>query len=116
MSQKAESIRYLENWQDEIESAFLYRALAKAEPQTALAEVYRRLATTEETHAQFWQEILQAGHAIPRPTIDWHTRMLALLAQQFGPQCVLPTITAMEQVDSHSYDGQTDARDTVLPV
>jgi len=32
--------RFLENWQDEIESAYLYRSLAKSEPQPALAEVY----------------------------------------------------------------------------
>ena len=38
----ANTTRYLENWQDEIESAFLYRSLAQAEPQPALAEVYRR--------------------------------------------------------------------------
>ena len=49
----ANTTRYLENWQDEIESAFLYRSLAQVEPQPALAEVYRRLAATEETHAQF---------------------------------------------------------------
>jgi hypothetical protein len=36
--------RHLENWQDKIESAYLYRALAKAEKQPALAEVYNRLA------------------------------------------------------------------------
>ncbi|PSB30263.1 hypothetical protein [Stenomitos frigidus] len=42
--------------------------------------------------------------------------MLALLAQQFGPQFVLPTINEMEPVDSHSYDAQADVRDTVLPV
>jgi hypothetical protein len=42
--------RYLENWQDEIESAFLYRTLAKTEKQPTLAEVYRKLAATEESH------------------------------------------------------------------
>ncbi|GAP99970.1 hypothetical protein NIES2104_65360 [Leptolyngbya sp. NIES-2104] len=30
--------------------------------------------------------------------------LLALLAKWFSPQFVLPTINAMEQVDSHSYD------------
>ncbi len=117
MSRDQEQTRYLENWQDEIESAFLYRALAKAEPQPALAEVYRRLAATEETHAQFWQEkLLQTGFPIPRPKIGWRTRVLAWLAKQFGPQFVLPTINAMEQVDSHSYDTQPDAHNTQLPV
>src|ERR671933_518555 len=63
MVNKADVVRYLENWQDEIESAFLYRALARAEKQPALAQVYRKLAATEESHAQFWEEKLRsAGH------------------------------------------------------
>ena len=117
MSRNPEATRYLENWQDEIESAFLYHALAKAETQPALAQVYQRLAATEESHAQFWQEkLLQTGYPLPRPHIGWRTRMLALLAKQFGPQFVLPTINAMEQVDSHSYDAQPDAHNSPLPV
>jgi vacuolar iron transporter family protein len=109
--------RHLENWQDEIESAYLYRALAKVEKQPALAEVYRRLSLTEQTHAQVWEDkLLQIGYRIPKRRIGWRTRSLAQFARWFGPQFVLPTINAMEQVDSHSYDAQTDAHDTQLPV
>jgi DNA-binding phage protein len=36
MNSSNDIARYLENWQDEIESAFLYRALAKVEAQPAL--------------------------------------------------------------------------------
>jgi len=108
--------RYLENWQNEIESAFLYRALAAVEPQPALAEVYRRLAATEESHAQFWEEkLLQVGHRIPRRRVGWRTQLLAQLAQWFGAQFVLPTVSAMEQVDSHSYSTQSDTHHTQLP-
>src|SRR5919199_910462 len=97
MVNQADITRYLENWQDEIESAFLYRALADVEPQPTLAEVYRRLATTEETHAQFWEEkLLQVGHRIPRRRIGWRTKLLAWMAKRFGPQFVLPTVNAME--------------------
>lgn len=117
MADKSDLSRYLENWQDEIESAYLYRVLAKVESQPALAEVYRKLAATEETHAQFWLEKLQAaGKLPPRQRIGWRTRSLALLAKLFGPQFVLPTINAMEQVDSHSYDDQPDTHDTLLPL
>lgn len=117
MAGKSDFSRYLENWQDEIESAYLYRSLAKVESQPALAEVYRKLAATEETHAQFWLEKLQAaGKLPPRKRIGWRTRSLALLAKWFGPQFVLPTINAMEQVDSHSYDNQPDTHDTLLPL
>jgi len=117
MSKQTDRERHLENWQDEIESAYLYRALAKVESQPSLAEVYRRLAVTEQTHAKVWEEkLLQAGYAIPKRHIGWRTRSLALFAQWFGPQFVLPTINAMEQVDSHSYDTQPDAHDTQLPI
>ncbi|MER3435113.1 MAG: rubrerythrin family protein [Leptolyngbya sp. ERB_1_1] len=117
MAQSAEVDRYLENWQDEIESAFLYRALATAEKQPALAEVYRKLAVTEETHAAFWEEKLQrAGYRLPKRRIGWRTRALAQFAQWFSPQFVLPTVNAMEQVDSHSYDAQAETQHTRLPV
>ena len=107
--------RHLENWQDEIESAYLYRALAKAEKQPALAEFYNRLALTEQSHAQVWEEkLIAARYPIPKRRIGWRTRALAQCARWFGPQFVLPTINAMEQVDSHSYDAQTDAHDTPL--
>ena len=36
--------RYLANWQDEIDSAYLYRTIADTEKDPKLAEVYRRLA------------------------------------------------------------------------
>ena len=117
MAHSTEFDRYLENWQDEIESAFLYRSLATAEKQPALAEVYRKLALTEEAHAAFWEErIQQSGHRLPKRRIGWRTRALAQFAKWFTPQFVLPTINAMEQVDSHSYDAQTETHDTRLPV
>lgn len=117
MVSKLDVARYRENWQDEIESAFLYRALARAEPQPALAEVYRRLAATEESHAQFWEDkLLAVGQLVPKRKIGWRTRFLALLTKWFGSQFVLPTVNAMEQVDSHSYDAHIDTRNTQLPV
>jgi vacuolar iron transporter family protein len=117
MAHSNDQARYLENWQDEIESAYLYRALAKAESQPALSEVYRRLALTEQAHAAFWEEKLQtAGLRTPKRQIGWRTQALAQFARWFGPQFILPTVNAMEQVDSHGYDVQPDARDTHLPI
>lgn len=109
--------RYLENWQDELNSAYLYRTLAAVERHPALAEVYRRLAETEEEHAQFWQnKLLAANYPLPRPKIRWRTRVLATLGGWFGPQFVLPTINALEQVDSYAYHQQPDTHATALPV
>lgn len=117
MVTQTEIERCLENWQDEIESAFLYIALSEAESHPALAEVYRKLAMTEETHAKFWQDkLISIGYGIPERKIGWRTLSLAKLAHWFGPKFVVPTINSMEQIDSHIYDTQPDTQDTQLPV
>jgi vacuolar iron transporter family protein len=108
--------RYRENWQDEVDSAALYRALADLEPDARLAEVYTRLATTEERHAAFWEERLRAGGArVPARRPGWRTRLLIAVARRFGTQAVLPTIDDLERADSLGYDDQPESRDTAMP-
>ena len=53
--------RYRENWQDEIDSAAHYRAMADGEPDDAVARVYRALAAMEDKHAGFWEEQLRTA-------------------------------------------------------
>ena len=108
--------RYRSTWQDEIESAALYRALATAESQPQLAEVYRRLATTEEADAQFWEDQLHAeGQALPRRQPRRRTRVLIWLARRFGAQFVPPTVMAQESGDSAAYMTQPESHSTALP-
>ncbi len=107
--------RYRTNWQDEIESAALYQAIADHEQQSQLAEVYRRLAATEEQHAQFWEAQLRAaGQAIPQRQLGWRTRTLIWLSRRFGPQFVLPTISSLEQADDTGYRAQPESRATPM--
>jgi predicted CoA-binding protein len=47
--------RYSANLRGEIDSATLYRSLAEVEPNPNVAEVYRRLAAVEESHAELWR-------------------------------------------------------------
>ncbi len=111
-----EKRRYLANWRDEIDSAALYRAIADIEPQPRLAEVYRKLAATEERHALFWEESLRAaGQPLPPRRVGWRTRVLAALARRFGPSYVLPTLDDLEQADRSSYDAQPETVGTALP-
>jgi VIT1/CCC1 family predicted Fe2+/Mn2+ transporter len=108
--------RYRTNWQDEIESAALYTAIAAAEPQPNLAEVYRRLATVEAEHAQFWAgQLTAAGQPLPPQRLGWRTRILIWLAQRFGPAFVLPTIGGLERMDGNGYAAQPESRATPLP-
>jgi VIT1/CCC1 family predicted Fe2+/Mn2+ transporter len=116
MAELSDVARYRANWQDEIDSAALYRVVAEAEVNPQLAQVYRRLAAVEEAHAQFWEEKLRAAGqpAHPRQP-SWRSRVLGWLARRFGPQFVLPTMVGMEQVGSQGYNAQAEARETALP-
>ncbi len=104
------------NLQDETNSAYLYRVLAKSESHPQLAEVYGRLARVEEEHAHFWQEKLQAaGHSIGAVRPGWRPKFLGWLAKRLGPQVVIPAITAMERTGGSGYDAQPESQGTKLP-
>lgn len=108
--------RYRANLQGELDGASLYRALAQAEPNPAVAEVYRRLAAVEDAHAELWRRQLAAIGQPPgahRP--GWRSRMLGLLARRFGPDFVLPVVHTLERVDSSQYDAQPEAVAARLP-
>jgi VIT1/CCC1 family predicted Fe2+/Mn2+ transporter len=116
MSESSSAARYRANLQGEIGGAALYRALAESEPDPRLSEVYRRLAAVEEAHAEFWRRELARVGAKPgilRP--DWRSRALGWLARRFGPQFVLPVVSALERRDSGQYDTQPEAVAGGLP-
>lgn len=94
----------LDNLKDELDGAYLYEALARAEKDARLAEVYRRMAAVERKHAAVWTERLKAAGVTPpahRP--DWRTRLLAWTALRLGANAVLPTVAGMEQKDTRKY-------------
>jgi VIT1/CCC1 family predicted Fe2+/Mn2+ transporter len=95
---------YLENLIDERNSAALYRTLAEIEKNSKIAEVYRRLAATEESHANTWAEKLKAANVVVPPArLGWRTRALIWAAHRFGPNAVLPSMSAMEKRGDQSY-------------
>lgn len=100
----SEPKRYLAFWEEERNSAALYAALAMLEPDAKLAEVYRRLATTEEKHAETWaMRLRESGVNLPAFTPSWRTRTLIWIAHRFGIQAVLPTLSATEDSAAHGY-------------
>lgn len=95
----------LAHLQDELDGVALYQALAAAEQNPKLAEVYQRLAQVEQRHADTWRARLEAaGVTTPAHRLSWRTRVLIWLAQRFGVGAVLPSISALEQVDAHKYN------------
>jgi VIT1/CCC1 family predicted Fe2+/Mn2+ transporter len=108
--------RFRDNLQGEVDSAGLYRALSQSEPDPHLAEVYRRLAAVEEAHAEYWRtQLRRAGAKAGQLQVGWRARALGWLARRFGPQFVLPTISALEQRDVGVYDKQPEAVAGGLP-
>jgi VIT1/CCC1 family predicted Fe2+/Mn2+ transporter len=102
--------RYRDNLRDELNGAALYGALAAAETDPIRKDLFLQLAQAESSHAHLWREKLAAaGVHDERFVPALRTRLLAKLAQRFGPRFVLPTLAAAEVADRNKYAGQADA-------
>lgn len=113
MSTSRDVERYRKNWQDEIESAAQYRAMAEAETRPGVATVYRDLAGMEDKHAAFWeQRLADAGVPAGPRRVGWRTRVLMWLARHFGASLVLPTVATAEHRDRDDYRGQAETGGT----
>ena len=98
-------------YDDEHNSALLYRTMAGMDENEQLAEVYRRIAETEERHAAEWGEkIKAAGGTLKEFKPAWRTRTLIWLAKRFGPGMILSSIQAMEQNGADGYSQLPEAR------
>lgn len=107
--------RYQENLQDEIDAAFQYRVLAGLESQSQLAELYERLAATEERHASFWEDKLRAaGQPVPSRTPTRRARILAWSARRLGRGVLSSTLTTEEQTGQYMYDDQPETDGTSM--
>ena len=101
--------RYRTNLLAERDAQTLYRCLADHEENPDLAAVYHKLAETEGSHGDVWeQKLKQAGVHVPVYRTSWRTRMLCRLAAMFGPAFVVPTIAAIEQGAKAEYDAQPE--------
>src|SRR6266540_5187014 len=101
--------QYLANRQKEIDGAALYSVLAETEKQPQMAEVYKKLAASEEKHAAAWEKKLRKLKvSIPPPRPTWRAAMMIWLAKRFGPQFVLSTITVFFFKQKTAYDIQPD--------
>jgi len=108
--------RYLANYQSEVDGAALYRAMAEGEPKAELAELYRRLAAVEQTHADFWKRrIERLGAPLPESRPGWRTRLLIAASRRFGAPAVLPLVADDEARNRAIYDTQGETATTSMP-
>lgn len=107
--------RWLENRQDEIDSAFQYHAMAAAERRANVADVYRRMAAIEERHAAFWEQRLRdAGYPVAPRRPSSRARVLAWIARHFGAGTILPTVAANEFAQRNDYLAHPETHGTSM--
>lgn len=110
MASDQDITRYTENLQGEVEASALYNAMAKAESNPQLAEVYRKLAAIEDKHAALWKAKLREAGINPetiKPGL--RARLNGWLVRRFGPAVILPTMATLETADRTRYDHQPEA-------
>ncbi|TAM48773.1 MAG: rubrerythrin family protein [Acidobacteria bacterium] len=116
MPPRTDVARFRTNRQEEIDSAAIYAAIAKLEANEKLAEVYRRLAASEEAHVAFWEgKLRDAGARVPARRPSARSRVIVWLSRRFGTQSVIPMLAMKEQAGRNDYDVQADALAANLP-
>ena len=107
--------RWLENRQEEIDSASQYLAMAAGERNAAVADVYRRLAAVEDKHAAFWEQRLKdAGYPVGPRRPSARARVLGWVARHFGAATILPTIAAAEYSARNDYLDHPETQGTAM--
>lgn len=110
MADKKDIDRYLANWREERGSAALYLVMAEHEKNPQLAEVYGKLAKTEEGHAESWEKrLIEAGIVVPQFRNPFRTRVLMWLVRRFGVTAVVPTLSKREVQGANDYRSQPEA-------
>ena len=88
----------LENWKEEMRSAYLYRVVAECEAGTAREGLFKHLAIEAESQANIWgDQIRKEGAPLPasyRP--DMRSRIVAAITRRFGPRSTRSLLTAMK--------------------
>lgn len=88
----------INSWREEKQSAWLYRALAKSEPDARIAALFVSLAEAAESQALTWADTAaKAGEALPAAFVpERRARIVAGLARRLGPRRVRPALAALK--------------------
>jgi vacuolar iron transporter family protein len=96
-----------EHWQDEGDAAFLYRVLARAEPDPHRKDVFERLAAVEDEHQAIWERVLQdnggRGSSIGPFRPSTRARLMAFVGRSFGAQTLLNLLLREEGREVKAY-------------
>ena len=95
---------WIEHYRDELDAAWLYRALASVERDARRRDIFERLAKVEDAHVERWRKLFaSAGADLPTHQTSRRTRLLAWVAARFGTSLILPLIVAEETREVGAY-------------
>jgi VIT1/CCC1 family predicted Fe2+/Mn2+ transporter len=87
----------VESWHEEMQSAWLYREVARAEADAQKRQLFESLAAAAEDQAGIWRRQFEsegAAVAVFQPTR--RARLIAWLVHRLGPRPLLPVLAAMK--------------------
>ncbi|MEW6133785.1 MAG: VIT1/CCC1 transporter family protein [Pseudomonadota bacterium] len=88
----------LEGWHEEKRSAYLYRAVARAEAGSPRQSLFEELAEAAEKQSDIWAGVIRSeGGQVPahfRP--DLRARLVSGLTRRFNPRTLRPLLAAMK--------------------
>src|SRR5437870_11053559 len=95
---------WTEYYRDEMDAAWLYRALARVESNPQRRAIFDNLAKVEDEHVERWRALFhEHGGEVPMHSPSIRSRLLAGIARFFGSGAVLPLIIAEESREVGSY-------------
>ena len=96
-----------ENWNEEMQSAWLYRVMAAHESDENLVRMFSALADAAESQAQLWAfKLKQENDGFDtrfRPSR--RSRLVAFLIRKLGPRAIKPVLAAMKVRGLSVYSG-----------
>ena len=104
----------LESWQEEKQSSWLYRELARCEPDARIAELFRALAAAADFQAEKWLAAHPEMVAPPfRPGLRAH--IAVALARTLSPRRVRHMLAAMKIRGLSAYDSRRTLAGHLMP-
>jgi VIT1/CCC1 family predicted Fe2+/Mn2+ transporter len=94
------------SWNEEKQSAWLYRVLAEAETQPTLSGLFTTLAAEADEQAQLWAaKVIAEGDALPTFTPTMRARFVATLARRLGVRPIRQVLAGMKVRGMSAYSG-----------
>ncbi|MHB8535345.1 MAG: VIT1/CCC1 transporter family protein [Sulfuricaulis sp.] len=106
----------LDNWQEEKQSAWLYRVMAEAETDAVKRELFSALGNAAEWQAEIWRKQFSSPSA-PAPVFQpsLRARVVAWLIRALGARAIRPVLAAIKVRGISVYDAALANPGHVMP-